>query len=217
MLSVNNLSKKFRETTVFNKLSFDVKKGQVIGLAGLSGSGKSTLLRCIQGLEKSDSGAITCKGTIGFLFQDFQLFPHMTVAQNIIYAPLHVLRNKEAAKVAQDLLRRLNLTQISDMLPNQLSGGQKQRVALARTLAMKPDLILCDEPTSGLDIVSTRDVMQLLQSVKKMHVAMVIASHDLEFLSAISDRILIIKNGNFVADLMPDMWKKDVDVLRNYY
>jgi polar amino acid transport system ATP-binding protein len=217
MLSIINVSKTLRGQTVLKDISLDIARGSVVGLAGPSGSGKSTLLRCIQGLEKIDAGQLACQGTTGFLFQDFQLFPHMTVLDNITYAPIHVLREPYAKDNARNLLKQLNLDQISDVLPGQLSGGQKQRVALARTLAMHPDMLLCDEPTSGLDILSIQDVAQVLQQVKKMGVTLLIASHDLEFLSCIADRIVILKAGRLVADLMPKAWEKDLNTLKGYY
>ena len=217
MLSIVKLSKILNGRSVLKDISLNIGRASVVGLAGPSGSGKSTLLRCIQGLEPVDSGEIKCQGTTGFLFQDFQLFPHMSVIENITYAPIHVHYETEAKKHAYQLLQQLNLENISDVLPNQLSGGQKQRVALARTMAMRPDMLLCDEPTSGLDIVSTQDVAQLLQSVRKMDVTLLIASHDLAFLAAISDRIIVLKAGELVADLVPQMWKTDVSSLEQYY
>lgn len=217
MLSIVNASKILRGQTILKDISLDIAQGSVVGLAGPSGSGKSTLLRCIQGLEKIDAGQLTCQGTTGFLFQDFQLFPHMSVLDNITYAPIHVLHESDAKENARHLLKQLNLEQFSDVLPNQLSGGQKQRVALARTLAMHPDMLLCDEPTSGLDILSIQDVVQVLQKVKKMGVTLLIASHDLEFLSSVADRIVILKAGQLVADLMPKAWEKDLNTLKGYY
>lgn len=217
MLSIVNLSKILRGQTILNDISLGITRGSVVGLAGPSGSGKSTLLRCIQGLEKIDAGQLICAGSTGFLFQDFQLFPHMTVLDNITYAPIHVLREHGAKDNARQLLQQLNLEQISDALPGQLSGGQKQRVALARTLAMHPDILLCDEPTSGLDILSIQDVVQVLQKIKKMGVTLLIASHDLEFLSSIADRIIILKAGQLIADLTPQAWEKDLNTLKQYY
>lgn len=214
MLSIVNLSKILRGQTILKDISLEIVPGSVVGLAGPSGSGKSTLLRCIQGLEQIDAGRLTCQGTTGFLFQDFQLFPHMSVLDNITYAPLHVLRETKAKENARQLLQQLNLEQIEDALPNQLSGGQKQRVALARTLAMHPDMLLCDEPTSGLDILSIQDVVRVLQKIKKMGVTLLIASHDLDFLSSIADRIVILKAGQLVADLMPKAWEKNLNTLK---
>jgi polar amino acid transport system ATP-binding protein len=217
MLSINNISKILRGQAILTDISLEITRGSVVGLAGPSGSGKSTLLRCIQGLEKIDAGQLTCQGTTGFLFQDFQLFPHMSVLDNITYAPIKVLHEQNAKDNARQLLKQLNLEQIADALPGQLSGGQKQRVALARTLAMHPDMLLCDEPTSGLDILSIQDVVQVLQKIKKMDVTLLIASHDLDFLASIADRIVILKAGQLVADLMPQAWEKDLNTLKQYY
>jgi polar amino acid transport system ATP-binding protein len=172
----------------------------IVGLAGPSGGGKSTLLRCIQGLEKPDSGTILCQGKVGFMFQDFQLFPHMTVLQNLLYAPR--LKDKSVAprQRAEELLTHLKIASKADSFPDRLSGGQKQRVALARCLMTNPNVLLCDEPTSGLDVVTTSDIVSLLQTVRVMGVTMVLASHDLDFLTQISDRIIFLKGGRILLD-----------------
>ena len=218
MITIVELSKVLGDRTVLKDISLEiVTRGSIVGLAGPSGSGKSTLLRCIQGLDEGDTGTIYGLGYKGFLFQDFQLFPHMSVLENITYAPIHVLGELDAENNARQLLRQLNLEEFADVFPGQLSGGQKQRVALARALAMHPDTLLCDEPTSGLDVVSIQDVVRILQTVKKTGTILVIASHDLEFLSSIADRIVILKAGQIVADLMPQVWKKDLNVLKQYY
>nr|WP_241480479.1 ATP-binding cassette domain-containing protein [Legionella norrlandica] len=158
------------------------------------------MLRCIQQLEVLDSGFIDCKGKSGFMFQDFQLFPHMTALENLIYAPgLHekAIDHKERAL---SLLDMLGLYDKAQAYPQSLSGGQKQRVALARSLMMKPDLLLCDEPTSGLDIATTHDVIALLNTVKSLHITMLIASHDLLFLTHIAERLLVVNQGKLLAD-----------------
>jgi polar amino acid transport system ATP-binding protein len=186
---------------VLNKINFKWGQESIIGLTGPSGSGKSTLLRCIQGLERIETGAITLQGTCGFMFQDFQLFPHMTALDNIIYAPT---KNKKVNVInkAEQLMDILRLNDLQKAYPNQLSGGQKQRVALARSLMMEPDLLLCDEPTSGLDAQSTQDVVTLLRSVSTMGIKLLIASHDLYFLQQIAERFLIIRQGTLAADFM---------------
>lgn len=216
MLHIANASKHFGLTPVLNNINLILEPHQILGLAGPSGSGKSTLLRCIQQLEILDSGTITVAGKSGFMFQDFQLFPHMTVLKNLIYAPK--LRLK-ALKQANDNSLPENLTQIQERafnlletlgiadkascLPEQLSGGQKQRVALARSLMMSPSLLLCDEPTSGLDPAMIEEVVVLLKSIKTMGITMIIASHDLAFLTQIADRLVVLKGGQLIADIKP--------------
>ncbi len=200
MLKICNVSKQFAQNPVLKNVNFNVKKESIVGLAGPSGSGKSTLLRCIQKLEKVDVGTIEYSGTSSFMFQDFQLFPHMTVLENLIYAPT-LFNNENANNEALHLLEKLGLKKKAQYLPSKLSGGQKQRVALARCLMMKPNMLLCDEPTSGLDVATIEDVVQLLQSVHEMGVTMIIASHDLDFLSRIAQRIIVLNNGLKISDV----------------
>ena len=189
----------------------------IIGLAGPSGGGKSTLLRCLQGLESLDSGDIKYEGTRGFMFQDFQLFPHMTVLDNLIYAPLLHTKNTTHKSRAIALLDELGIVDKYNAFPRNLSGGQKQRVALARSLMMQPDLLLCDEPTSGLDMAAIEDVISLLKSVKNKGVSMIIASHDLSFLTKLCSRVVILKDGDFIADINPQEFHGCVNDLKKYY
>ncbi|CDZ77980.1 Glutamine transport ATP-binding protein GlnQ [Legionella massiliensis] len=200
MLTVEQACKTFGPVQVLKQLNLSVEANTIVGLAGPSGSGKSTLLRCIQGLESLESGAIHFSGKSGFMFQDFQLFPHMTVLQNLIYAPR--LHNKTAnhEEKAKQLLESLGIADKAQAYPHQLSGGQKQRVALARSLMMNPSLLLCDEPTSGLDLATIDDVISLLNGIKVMGVTMIIASHDLDFLSKVADRLIVLKGGELVSD-----------------
>jgi polar amino acid transport system ATP-binding protein len=200
-------------------VSFSIEKGSVVGLAGESGSGKSTLLRCIQGLERVDEGSISNGGCAGFIFQDFQLFPHMTAMENIVYAPARQRRWKKntSEKAAIELLDTLRIRELADRYPAQLSGGQKQRVALARSLILKPDILLCDEPTSGLDIATTGDVIDVLKSVENQKMTMIIASHDLDFLGKIADRILVLRRGKLVADISAKGVPNLAASLRPYY
>lgn len=201
MLSISNISKQYGKLKVLNNIDFQVKKASIVGLAGSSGSGKSTLLRCIQKLEKVDKGHIDYSGTSCFMFQDFQLFPHMTVLENLVYAPKTVFKNHHAEQDAMILLEKLGLKNKANDYPGKLSGGQKQRVALARCLMMNPDILLCDEPTSGLDIATIQDVVELLNTVHEMGVTMIIASHDVDFLTNISSRIIVLKDGFKTADI----------------
>lgn len=217
MLKLNNVSKHYGEVQVLNDITFNVEKDSILGLAGASGSGKSTLLRCIQKLESIDSGNLICDGEPGFMFQDFQLFPHMTVLQNLIYAPLLKDKSKNHVAEAMVLLKNLGISDKASTYPIKLSGGQKQRVALARSLMMSPQFLLCDEPTSGLDIITTLDVVSLLLLVKKMGVTMIIASHNLDFLTQIADRVIILKNGKISLDTNPQVLTDPICYLQKYY
>ena len=200
MLQIKQACKNFGKTRVLNHVNLSIHANTIVGLAGASGSGKSTLLRCMQRLESLDCGRLDFNGKSGFMFQDFQLFPHMSVFKNLVYAPtLHQPNANHEAK-AMELLEQLGLKDKALFFPHQLSGGQKQRVALARSLMMHPDLLLCDEPTSGLDRAAIDDVICLLRSVKAMGVTMVIASHDIEFLTQVADRLVVIDAGSLVAD-----------------
>ncbi|MDR0625458.1 MAG: ATP-binding cassette domain-containing protein [Holosporales bacterium] len=220
MLKLKEVSKVFGEVVVLDHVSLSVAKSGILGLAGASGSGKSTLLRCVQGFEKPDSGEIECNGRVCFIFQDFQLFPHMNVLQNLVYAPdLKAdgsARQKNEEK-ALALLKSLGLGDKANSFPALLSGGQKQRAALARSLMIDPDIILCDEPTSGLDVMSIADVISLLREVRSRGVTMVIASHDLGFLTEISEKVILLKNGRIVVEIDPKQHDDPSKLLTQYY
>ena len=217
MLQIKKVSKQFGSLAILDNLSLIIEAETVVGLAGPSGGGKSTLLRCIQGLESIDSGEISFEGRSGFMFQDFQLFPHMTVLKNLSYAPQLLDKMTRHEEHAQELLTSLGIAHKANSYPHQLSGGQKQRVALARSLMMKPRLLLCDEPTSGLDLATIDDVISLLNSIRAREVTMVIASHDLDFLSKIADRLILLKEGKLVADVNPKSLAQPVHDLKQYY
>jgi polar amino acid transport system ATP-binding protein len=217
MLKVSNVYKQFGDISVLSNVSLEIKHGSIVGLAGPSGSGKSTLLRCLQKLEKIDKGQIECKGKTGFMFQDFQLFPHMTVMQNIVYAPNLKAKANHTHERAMSLLKNLSIESKANHFPHQLSGGQKQRVALARSLMMEPEYLFCDEPTSGLDVATTQDVVTLLDAVKSMGVTMIIASHDLDFLTKIADRIVVLKQGIIALDVDPKVYVEPIQHLKEYY
>lgn len=218
MIKVLNVCKKFQNNDVLKNITFNVGQNKIVGLAGPSGSGKSTLLRCIQNLETIDSGKIEHKGKTGFMFQDFQLFPHMTVLQNLIFAPSCLKKSKEISKEASELLKKLGISDKENSYPKNLSGGQKQRVALARSLMMHPHILLCDEPTSGLDIATISDVVSLLKEVRDMGVTMIIASHDLDFLTKIVDQIILLKSGEIALINEPSQLKGDpISYLKKYY
>jgi polar amino acid transport system ATP-binding protein len=216
MLEITNACKNYGSIQVLKQINLSIEAQTVVGLAGPSGSGKSTLLRCIQKLELLDAGRINFAGKSGFMFQDFQLFPHMTVLQNLIYAPKLQNKTINHEEQAQRLLNNLGIADKAASYPGQLSGGQKQRVALARSLMMQPTLLLCDEPTSGLDLVTIDGVISLLNSIKAIGVTMVIASHDLDFLSKLTDRLVILRGGLLVADVKSQELPQVYD-LKKYY
>ncbi|MDR2677784.1 MAG: ATP-binding cassette domain-containing protein [Puniceicoccales bacterium] len=219
MIVIKKVSKSFGNYMALNEIDLEIATGDTVGLAGPSGSGKSTLLRCIQGLEVPDSGVISCSGRPGFMFQDFQLFPHMTVWENILYAPTtrKFLPQSLLEIKASELLLHLGVEQFKDRYPAGLSGGQKQRVALARTLIFNPDILLCDEPTSGLDVATTRDVAVLLKSIQRQKTTVIIASHDLDFLMQISHRIILLKNGGIASDIEPQKLANPIEYLKKLY
>ncbi len=217
MLKIKNLSKIFGDIIILDNIELTIEKARIVGLAGPSGSGKSTLLRLIQKLEIANSGTIECSARTGFMFQDFQLFPHMTVLENIIYAPKLHKKDINYMEQAIIIMDNLAISSKAQDYPLNLSGGQKQRVALARSLMMKPDILLCDEPTSGLDVATILDVVTLLESVKNKGVTILIASHDLDFLTKISDRIILLKNGKIIVDINPWAIEEPINYLKNFY
>lgn len=220
MLSLHKVTCSFQGVCVLDGLSLEIPKGEIVGLMGASGSGKSTLLRCIQGFETPESGVIRCQGRLGLMMQDFQLFPHMTVWDNIVYVPLHVLRMERALafEKAQTLLESLGLGLKKEDKPHQLSGGQKQRVALIRALAAQPDLLLCDEPTSALDTGTIQDLCALFRHVAKMGITMLMVSHDLGFLTQVTQRLLVLHKGTIGAEIHAHQGKykpQDLEALQN--
>lgn len=209
MLEVKKLKKRFGSNVVLNDISFNVSKGDIISIVGPSGSGKSTLLRCLNLIEKPSSGDIIFEGTslvgkkadlsllrqkMGMVFQQFNLFPHLTVIDNITLAPvkLKLMNEVTARKKALELLNTINLKDKAEHYPNELSGGQKQRVAIIRTLIMEPDIILFDEPTSALDPEMIGEVLDLIKKVADTGKTMVIVSHEMNFVKKVSNRVLFI-------------------------
>lgn len=211
MIEVINLKKKFKDTEVLKDISFDVKDGEIAVVVGKSGAGKTTLMRCINGLEEFDSGELVLngesiknnndmkkvRGKIGMVFQNFNLFPHMTVIENIIEAPVNVFgeNKEEALKKAKDLLKMVDLADKGDNYPLQLSGGQQQRVAIARACALKPDVICFDEPTSALDPESIQNVIDVIKKLKENGMAIIIVTHDIGFCDVIADKIIRLESG----------------------
>ena len=217
MLKISNISKKFGDIKVLDDISLEVEKSSILGLAGPSGGGKSTLLRCLQRLEMPDSGVIDYDSKTAFMFQDFQLFPHISVIENLTYAPAIHNKNLNHIIKANELLDQLGIAEKANEYPHNLSGGQKQRVALARSLMIEPEVLLCDEPTSGLDVSTIMDVVNLLKSIRSLDVTMIIASHDLDFLTKISDRIVLLKEGKIIVDIKPNQVQDSIEYLRNFY
>ena len=226
VLSVKNLRKSFDSLEVLKDISFDVERGQVISVLGPSGSGKSTLLRCLTQLETIDSGEVSVCGDslfsggkyaarekltnislrVGLVFQNFNLFPHMSVMDKIITAPLKVKKmpRAEAVKTAEELLARIGLSDKADYYPYQLSGGQQQRVAIARALALDPEILFFDEPTSALDPELTGEVLRVIRSLADRHMTMIIVTHEMAFARGVSDRVIFMENGVIAEDGDPE-------------
>lgn len=197
VLDIQNLEKSFAELRVLKGISLSVCAGEVVSVIGPSGSGKSTLLRCAAGLETPDRGTIAFCGSFGMVFQQFHLFPHWTVLRNVTDAPLHVQKRpkEEVLCEGRALLERIGLSDKADAYPYQLSGGQQQRAAIARALALKPDILFFDEPTSALDPELTQEVLKVIQSLKELKIAMVIVTHEIAFAKEVSDRMIFMADG----------------------
>ncbi|WP_270913673.1 amino acid ABC transporter ATP-binding protein [Allofournierella sp. CML151] len=223
MISFDKVHKSFGKLEVLKGIDLQIPKGQVVTLIGPSGSGKSTILRCINGLEMPTSGTVTVDGVnitdpkadiqkvrrnIGMVFQHFNLFPHMTVMENMIYAPTHVAKvsKEEAQAKAMKLLELVGLTEKADAYPNKLSGGQKQRIAIARALAMEPQIMLFDEPTSALDPEMVKEVLEVIKGLAHTGITMALVTHEMGFAREVSDRICFIDDGQILEDTTPDQF-----------
>lgn len=221
LLEIRNLTKRYGENTVLRDLSFTVRRGEVIVVLGPSGCGKSTLLRCINALEPIQGGEILLGGEvidrspaglpalrrrIGMVFQSYELFPHMTVMENILLAPCKVLgTKKEDAKAeAEALLRRVGLWEKRDSYPRELSGGQKQRVAIVRALCMHPEILLFDEVTAALDPEMVREVLDVVLDLAREGKTMIIVTHEMQFARAIADRVLFLEDGKIAEEAAPE-------------
>ena len=226
MISVKNLSKSFGTHRVLDDVSLEIGKGEVVCIIGASGSGKSTLLRCMNGLESYDSGALTIEGRaihrddrdihrlrteVGMVFQRFNLFPHRTALENVIEGPVYVKKVpvRQAREEGQALLQKVGLADKFDAYPAKLSGGQQQRVAIARSLAMKPKVILFDEPTSALDPELVGEVLRVMQQLAEEGMTMVVVTHEMDFAREVADRVLFLDQGRILEQGAPD------DVLKN--
>ena len=211
MLKVVDLKKSFNSTNVLKGVSFDISAGEIAVVLGKSGAGKTTLMRCINGLESFDSGKIIVddiqinkssdmkkkRGQVGMVFQNFNLFPHLTVLENIIESPINVFnKNKEESiKLAMYLLEMVDLSDKKDFYPFELSGGQQQRVAIARSCALMPKVLCFDEPTSALDQENIEKVIDIIKAFKKKGMAILIITHDTVFSKKIADKTLYIEDG----------------------
>ncbi|MDN6292168.1 MAG: amino acid ABC transporter ATP-binding protein, partial [Tetragenococcus halophilus] len=220
-IAIENLVKKFGDNTVLNDITTSIKEGEVICVIGPSGSGKSTFLRCLNRLEEATSGQIIIDGEhltdkktdinqirqhIGMVFQHFNLFPHLSILENITLAPLDVKgkNKKETEERADELLQTVGLSDKKNVYPESLSGGQKQRVAIARALAMNPDIMLFDEPTSALDPEMVGDVLKVMKKLADQGMTMVIVTHEMGFAKEVANRIMFIDDGYFLEDGKPD-------------
>lgn len=197
MLKCQNISHQYQDRIVLDNVHLEINPGSVHGLLGPSGGGKSTLLKIIAGLLKPDSGQILSDEKLGYVAQDYQLFPHMTVLDNICYAPKRLKTNpiSQIKVKALKLLAQLGLKSHEEKYPHHLSGGQKQRVAIARSLMMEPSILLMDEPTSALDSRSIEGVIDVLKTIQKSKIAMVIATHDKAFARAIATQVWLVDKG----------------------
>lgn len=220
MLKINNLQKNYGDNEVLKGISTDIHKGEVVAIIGPSGSGKSTFLRCMNLMETPTGGEIHFKDThinstnikeaevdelrenIGMVFQQFNLFPHLTVLENIILAPVKrkKLSKEEAIQTAEKLLETVGLSDKRDAYPNNLSGGQKQRVAIARALAMNPEVMLFDEPTSALDPEMVKEVLLVIQSLVESNMTIVIVTHEMNFAKQVASRVMFIDEGVVVEE-----------------
>ena len=220
LVQVKDLCKNFGKLKALEGVNLNVEKKEVVVLIGPSGSGKSTLLRCLNYLEVPDSGTITVDGQtidsktdidklradMGMVFQRFNLFPHLTVAQNITLAPIKIrqLSEKEALERAKELLTRVGLSEKENAYPEQLSGGQQQRVAIARALAMQPKVMLFDEPTSALDPEMVKEVLDVMENLALGGMTMIVVTHEMGFAKHVGKRVIFMDEGKIVEEGLPE-------------
>jgi len=223
IIQIRGLKKTFKSTIhALSGVDLDIQKGEVVSIIGPSGSGKSTLLRCMNFMEVPSAGSIMFEGNLlsikdkninqlrekmGMVFQSFNLFPHLSVLENITLSPRLVLKlsDDEANIMAKELLDKVGLSDKIDAYPNQLSGGQKQRVAIARALAMKPDVMLFDEPTSALDPEMVGEVLAVMRALANAGMTMVIVTHEMAFAKEVSDRVVFMAEGSIVEIGTPEV------------
>ncbi len=220
VISAKNLKKRYGQLEVLKDISVNVTEGEVLCIIGPSGSGKSTFLRCLNGLEEIQAGSITILGQelvnnkdinklreeIGMVFQSFNLFPHLTVLENMLLAPLELkkMNKSEATEKALNLLDKVGLKDKKDVYPDTLSGGQKQRVAIARALEMNPKIMLFDEPTSALDPEMVGEVLKVMKDLAQEGMTMVVVTHEMNFAKEVSDRVIFMDQGYIVEEGDPE-------------
>ncbi|KUJ96295.1 MAG: Phosphate-transporting ATPase [Desulfonauticus sp. 38_4375] len=221
MIKIEHVNKWFGEHHVLKDINLEIKKGEVVVICGPSGSGKSTLIRCINRLEPIQKGKILVDGVdvnspktnltalraeIGFVFQQFNLYPHMTVLENITLAPILVRKMdvREAEDLAMELLAKVNIPDKANVYPPQLSGGQQQRVAIARGLAMRPKIMLFDEPTSALDPEMINEVLDVMKGLAREGMTMVVVTHEMGFAKEVADRVIFMDDGRLIEENTPD-------------
>ena len=221
LIEVKDLCKSFGNVNVLNGISTEIAQGEVVAIIGPSGCGKSTFLRSLNLLEEPTSGVITFEGTditdksvdinkmrqkIGMVFQQFNLFPNYTVKGNIMLAPVQtgLMNKEEASKRADELLMRVGLSDKADTYPAMLSGGQKQRIAIARALAMNPDVMLFDEPTSALDPEMVGEVLNVMKNLAENGMTMVIVTHEMGFAREVADKVVFMADGMILEEGSPE-------------
>ncbi|GIP16294.1 arginine ABC transporter ATP-binding protein [Paenibacillus montaniterrae] len=223
VINVQNLTKSYGKQQVLKGISTTVSKGEVVAIIGPSGSGKSTFLRCLNLLEVPTGGSIMINNEeltapkadvarirqhIGMVFQHFHLFPHMTVLENITFAPVNVKRVslEQARQKAMELLAKVGLADKANVYPSKLSGGQKQRVAIARSLAMEPDIMLFDEPTSALDPEMVKEVLNVIKDLAESGMTMLIVTHEMKFAREAADTIYFLDQGQLIESAPPEQF-----------
>jgi putative glutamine transport system ATP-binding protein len=217
MIEFKHVEKYYGDFHALKNINLHFKKGEVVVVIGPSGSGKSTMLRCINGLEDITKGDLTIndynihdkktninkiRKNVGMVFQHFNLYPHKTVLENIMLAPMKVLKQtkEEAQKNAEKLLDKVNMLDKKDSYPSQLSGGQQQRIAIARGLAMDPNVLLFDEPTSALDPETIEDVLDVMKKLAKEGMTMIVVTHEMGFAREVADRVIFMADGQVLED-----------------
>lgn len=220
VISIRGLRKSYGTVSVLKGIDLEIRKGEVVVIIGPSGSGKSTILRCMNAMEEMTDGDIFYEGQslremkkyadlrmhVGMVFQHFNLFPHMTVLENIMYAPVKVRKEPKAEVYERSiqLLRKVGLEEKKDVYPAMLSGGQQQRIAIARALCMQPDVMLFDEPTSALDPEMVGEVLEVMKNLAQSGMTMVIVTHEMRFAAEVADRVIFIDEGVILAEGTPD-------------
>ena len=221
MIEFKHVHKRFGNLEVLKDICLRVEPGEVVVVCGPSGSGKSTLIRCVNGLEKVDSGQLTVDGRsltsaktslrelraeVGMVFQQFNLYPHLSALETIMLAPIKVRRidRKQAELTARSLLAKVGIPEKADQKPSQLSGGQRQRVAIARALAMQPRIMLFDEPTSALDPEMIKEVLDVMVTLAREGMTMMVVTHEMGFAKAVANRVVFMDHGRIIEEGSPD-------------